>query len=315
MDVSQDPTTAPGPAGPGATVPGATGQGHAGQGAEAPAAPAPKAGPRAGRELSLAIPVAAGLVALLVLSLAFRPEPFVALVAVVAVLGVFELTGAAAQRYITIARFPVSLGGVVMVVAAWFGGENGLLGAYAAAVALVVSIAVLLRQGTNGVRDAAADVFVLTYVPFLLAFAVLLVRMDDGVLLVLVAALLPAANDTGGYVAGILFGRHPMAPTISPKKSWEGVAGSVIASVAVSLLLVSVVLDHPWWLAALLGLLAVGTSTVGDLAESLLKRDVGVKDMSNLLPGHGGLLDRIDSIIVTLPLVFLTLGPLASATT
>ncbi|MGC5616209.1 phosphatidate cytidylyltransferase [Georgenia sp. Z1491] len=277
------------------------------------AGPPVKPGPRAGRELSRAIPVGVGLILLLVASLAFRPEPFVALVAVVGVLGTFELTEAAAQRHIDIARGPVSVGGAAMVVATWFAGEEGLLAAYAGSVALVVTVAVLARRGTNGVRDAAADVFVLTYVPFLVSFAVLLVRMEDGVLLVLTVALLAAANDTGGYIAGILFGRHPVAPTISPKKSWEGVAGSVVACVLMSYLLVSVVLGHPVWLAVGLGLVAVGTATTGDLAESLLKRDLGVKDMSNLLPGHGGLLDRIDSIIVTLPLVYLTLGPLARA--
>lgn len=274
-----------------------------------------KAGPRAGRELKFAIPVALGLIALLVLSLVFRSEPFVALVAVVAVVGCWELAAAAAQRSIAVARIPVAVGGAAMVVTTWFAGESGLLAAYAAAVALVVTDAVLSRRGTSGIRDAAADVFVLTYVPFLLSFAILLVRMADGWLLVLTAALLAAANDTGGYVVGILFGKHPMAPTISPKKSWEGVIGSVVAAVGVSYALVTVVLDHPWWISLPLGVAAVGTATLGDLAESLLKRDLGVKDMSNLLPGHGGLLDRIDSIIVTVPLVFLALGPLARATT
>ncbi|MGC5626749.1 phosphatidate cytidylyltransferase [Georgenia sp. Z1344] len=272
-----------------------------------------RTGPRAGRELSRAIPVGIGLITLLALSLVFRPEPFVALVALVAVVGTFELAAAAAQRHIDIARGPVAASGVVMVAATWFAGERGLLAAYAGAVALVVTVAVLARRGTNGVRDAAADVFVLTYVPFLVSFAVLLVRMDDGVLLVLTVALLAAANDTGGYVAGILFGKHPVAPTISPKKSWEGVVGSVLACALVSYLLVTVLLGEELWLALGLGLVAVGTATIGDLAESLLKRDLGVKDMSNLLPGHGGLLDRIDSIILTLPLVYLTLGPLARA--
>jgi phosphatidate cytidylyltransferase len=314
---SPTPERAPrGPVTPGdGTGVGVAATGGGGADASDPAAAPAKRQPRAGRELSAAIPVGIGLITVLVLSLAFRPEPFVVLVGVVALLGSWEIRGAARQRDIVIDLVPVAVGSIAIVAATWFLGVGGQVVAYVAAVGVVSAVALLRRGGSGGILDASVDVFTLTYVPFLVSFAVLMVRIDDGYWLVLTTALLAASNDTGGYVFGMLFGKHPMAPTISPKKSWEGVAGSVVTTVAASWILVTLVQGYPWWLAVVLGVAVVCTATLGDLAESLLKRDLGVKDMSNLLPGHGGLFDRLDSIVVTLPLVYLALGPLARAAT
>jgi phosphatidate cytidylyltransferase len=123
-----------------------------------------------------------------------------------------------------------------------------------------------------------------------------------------------AASDTGGYVAGVIAGRHPMAPTVSPKKSWEGVAGSVLGCVVVGVLAVVVALDGDWAAGALLGVAAAIAATLGDLGESMIKRDLGLKDMSTLLPGHGGIMDRLDSLLPTAPVAWLILTALVPVT-
>ena len=105
-------------------------------------------------------------------------------------------------------------------------------------------------------------------------------------------------SDIGGYAAGVLFGKHPMAPSVSPKKSWEGFAGSVVACVVGGVaLVVRWLLDGPWWAGVVLGAVAAVGATLGDLCESMIKRDLGIKDMGSILPGHGGLMDRLDSLL------------------
>jgi phosphatidate cytidylyltransferase len=194
-----------------------------------------------------------------------------------------------------------------MLVSAFVAGEEGLLVSFT-----LTAFGVLLWRIIDGMeqaaRDVAASVFVAAYVPFLAGFAVLMVATDDGPLRVVVFIAVTVANDVGGYAAGVVFGRHPMAPTVSPKKSWEGFAGSALACMAVGIALVTVLLDGPWYAGAAVGAAAVVTATLGDLSESLLKRDLGVKDMGNLLPGHGGIMDRLDSLLPTAPAVYLLLA-------
>ena len=113
--------------------------------------------------------------------------------------------------------------------------------------------------------------------------------------------LVTVASDTGGYAVGVLRGRTPMAPSLSPKKSWEGFAGSVVTSAVVGALAVTLLLDGAWWAGAVVGAVAAAFATVGDLAESAIKRDLGIKDMGSILPGHGGVMDRLDSLVVTAP--------------
>ena len=147
----------------------------------------------------------------------------------------------------------------------------------------------------------------MAWVPFLGCFLLLLMQQDQGPVLVLLAVLGPVGNDVGGYIAGVLFGRHPMAPSISPKKSWEGFAGSLVLGTATVTAVATLALGLPWWTGVTLGAVLVVVATCGDLSESLLKRDLGIKDMGHLLPGHGGVLDRIDSILLAAPTTYVML--------
>src|SRR4051794_15059114 len=221
-----------------------------------------------------------------------------------------------AARDIDIPEQPLMVGGVVMVAVAYFWGAPALV--TATAVTALVVMLWLLRRGVDGfVQNASAAVFTLVYVPFLGSFVALMLaeggpwddggHVDDGVRGIITFILITIASDIGGYVAGVLFGRHPMAPVISPKKSWEGFAGSALFCVAGGIALVVWLLDGDWWVGVILGLIAVVMATLGDLVESVMKRDLGIKDMSQIIPGHGGLMDRIDSLLATIAPVWLLL--------
>ena len=270
---------------------------------------------RAGRDLPVA--VASGLVLLIAIgaSLAFWKTAFLVIVAGAVVVAVWELRQGLLARDIDLPEQPLMVGGVVMVVLAYFYGAPALV--TATAVSALVIMLWLLRRGVDGyVRNATASVFTLVYVPFLGSFVALLLaeggatgfdRWDDGVKGILTFILVTIASDIGGYAAGVLFGKHPMAPVISPKKSWEGFAGSVLCCVAAGWLLVVYLLGGDWWVGVALGLIAVVMATLGDLCESVMKRDLGVKDMSQVVPGHGGLMDRLDSLLATIAPIWLLL--------
>jgi len=262
---------------------------------------------RAGRDLRAAIGVGLGLVALIIGSLVVRREAFVGLVVVAILVGVVELTRALQAGSFRAPVVPLLVGAVAMLVLAWSRGPTGLVTGF-----LVTVLAVLLwRLGdgpTGYLHDAASGVLVALYVPLLAGFAVLLVVPDDGVARVLTFIATVAASDIGGYAAGVLFGRHPMAPSISPKKSWEGMAGSVLTCVAVGVALFTLTFHQPWWGGALFGVAIAVSATIGDLGESLIKRDLGIKDMGNLLPGHGGLMDRLDSLLPSAAVAYLLLA-------
>jgi len=247
------------------------------------------------------------------------------IVAVAVVVAVWELGKGFSAKGIDVPEQPVMVGGVVMVVVAYFYGAPALV--TATAVSALVIMLWLLRRGIDGyVQNATAAVFTLVYVPFLGSFVALLLAEggagladadgglgDDGVKAVITFILVTVASDTGGYIAGVLFGKHPMAPVISPKKSWEGLAGSGVATVAAGVVLVVYLLDGDWWVGVVLGLIAVVMATLGDLCESVIKRDLGIKDMSRVIPGHGGLMDRLDSLLATAPPIWLLLHYLVFA--
>ncbi|MGW7686903.1 phosphatidate cytidylyltransferase [Kribbella sp. NPDC054772] len=270
--------------------------------------PAPSPSPsRAGRNLPAAIAVGVGLGALIIGSLYWQKVLFVVVVLATVLVAVDEMMKALRTGGAVIPRIPLFVGTAAMLVAAYFGGPMALLVALAGTV--LGTLFWRMPGGSVGfVRDTSAGVFLIGYVPLLAGFAVLLVQPEaDGPQRVTTFFLVTVASDVGGYAAGVLFGKHPMAPTISPKKSWEGFAGSTLACIGAGIGSVVLLLDGNWWVGAIVGAVAVVTATVGDLAESMIKRDLGIKDMSNLLPGHGGVMDRLDSLLATAPAVWLVL--------
>ncbi len=274
--------------------------------------PPPKPGSRAGRNLPAAIGVGLGLLAVLLLSLFVREEAFVVLALLATSGALWEFARAVGTRGMAVPLLPLWVGNAGILVSAYTAGPSAMLVAFFLTAGGVLVWRVVDGGGPGAARDATAAVLASAYVSYLAGFAVLLLREDRGPWLVLTLVLCAVANDTGGYIAGVLFGKHPMAPSISPKKSWEGAGGSIVLATVVGVALALLALDAPWWTGLLIGAGAVVTATVGDLAESLLKRDLGLKDMGTLLPGHGGILDRIDSLLMTAPASYLLLTTFVS---
>ncbi len=274
--------------------------------------------PKAGRDLPAAISVGVGLLLLVLGSLVFYPVAFVVLAAAFAGVGVWEVTRAIGGKGIKIPLTPVMIGAVAMPASAYFAGAEGLLFALAAS-ALATLLWRSLDSEPGAVKSILAGVFSLLWVPFLLSFVFLMLRaergatteltlelsnINPGVIQVIIMLLLVVANDTFGYLVGVLFGKHPMAPKISPKKSWEGFAGSLGGATLVAIPATVLLLDQQWWVGFVLAIGMVFAGTCGDFAESMVKRELGVKDMSNLLPGHGGIMDRLDSILFAAPMAY-----------
>jgi len=231
----------------------------------------------------------------------------VGVVAVALVVAVREITTALRTKGIFAPAVPIAVGAVAMAVAAYRGGSEAAV--VGLALTLIGVVVWRLTEGPDGyVRDVTAALFTVVYVPFLGTFAVLLDRPEDGASRVATYIILTVCNDVGGYCTGAKLGRHPMCPTVSPKKSWEGFAGSVLTCMAAGAVCLGVLLDDDWWKGLVVGAAAAVAATVGDLGESVLKRDIGVKDMGTLLPGHGGLMDRLDSLLVTAPVLWLLLS-------
>ena len=263
---------------------------------------------KAGRNLPAAIGVGLGLGVLIVGSLVLRKELMLGIVVVAIGVGVWELRRALAQVSINVPLVPSLVGSVSMLVSAYVGGGEALV-----VTVGLTCVGVLLWRIADGVLDAVRDVaggfFVAVYPSFLAGFAALMLAApDDGARRVFVFLLVAVLSDVGGYAFGVLFGKHPMAPSVSPKKSWEGFAGSVVACVIGGAIVVVLVLDGPWWGGALLGASAAVAATVGDLTESTIKRDLGIKDMGTLLPGHGGIMDRLDSVLLVAPVAWALLA-------
>lgn len=268
----------------------------------------PSGTPRAGRNLPLAIAVGLGLLAVTSASLVFRKEGFILLALVACGAALWELAQAFTRRGIHLPLLPLLVGLVGILVSSYVSGPEALLVAFMLTVGGTVVWHVLDGSGVAALRDASAATFAAAYIPFMAGFVMLMLAEPDGDRRVALFVLLAVASDTGGYVAGVLAGRHPMAPSVSPKKTWEGFGGSFVLAAAVGAVGMVVLFDGASPLVGIaLGLAAVLTSTLGDLAESLIKRDLELKDMGSLLPGHGGVLDRLDSMLLTAPVVYLVL--------
>lgn len=264
------------------------------------------AGSRTGRNLPAAIAVGVGLGALVIVTLFTIKELFLVVVAAAVGIGVVELIRALRTRDIKVPVIPLVAATAAMQAAAYWGGPTWLLATFVVFV-FVLLIWRMFAAGTEGyVRDTTAGVFTLVYPPLLAGFVALLLAPGDGRDRVLIFIAVTVASDIGGYIAGVLFGKHKMS-IISPKKTWEGFAGSVLACVGVGAWLVVWLMDGQIWQGALIGVLVAALATVGDLIESMIKRDLGIKDLGTILPGHGGLMDRLDSLVTTLIPVWLLL--------
>lgn len=279
----------------------------------------PNPTPKAGRNLPAAITVGLGMLFAVLGGLLFLPLGFVLITTTFAILGVWEIYRALEVSGTRIPIVPVMTGSIAMPLAAYFGGLESLLFAL-----LLSSVAVLLwrtiESAEGSARSIFGGVFTMAWVPFLISFAVLplhatggptpLGLWPDGVVppgawQVATLLLLVVSNDTFGYLVGASLGKHPMAPKISPKKSWEGFAGSVGGAMVIGVLASIFLLDKPWWVGVVLAVGMVASATAGDLAESMVKRELGMKDMSSILPGHGGIMDRLDSIVFASPTAFI----------
>lgn len=269
------------------------------------AAPAKKS---AGRNLRAAIGVGVGLGAVIVAALFVVKAVFVGVVVLAVGVGLWELTSRLAERKgIRAPLVPLVAGGTATVIVGYTGGADGAWIGMAFTV-LGVLVWRMARPPENYLRDVTAGVFAAFYVPFLATFVVMMLAADDGPRRVLTFLVLTVVSDTGAYAVGWRFGRHKLAPRISPGKTREGLAGAMaFAMIAGALLMQYAIDDGRWWQGLLLGLAAAASATLGDLGESMIKRDLGIKDMGTLLPGHGGIMDRLDSLLPTAPIVWLLL--------
>ncbi len=280
---------------------------HGGQLAQGEAGPVSERKPsRAGRNLPAAVAIGVVLGGIVLVTLFTVKATFLAYVGAVVALGLWELRQALLERGIGLPLIPLAAGCAAMfTLAYWYGAQAGLA---ALAITVVVLLTWRLPGGATGyLRDVTASVFTLAYVPLLGMFVPLMLAMPNGARRVLIFVVLAICSDIGGYAAGILVGRHPMAPAISPKKTWEGLTGSIVACLAAGAILLPWLLHGHVWQGLILGAAAVTAATLGDLVESMIKRDLEIKDMGTVFPGHGGAMDRLDSLVMVAPVAWLLL--------
>ena len=308
----------------------------------------PKPKNSAGRDLKVAIPVGIGLFTIVLLAIFVIPFGWYPLVALAIFSGQWEVITRVTEAGYVVQRWCLLFGGQLMLWLSWPFGTTGLVSGFVAAVLLLMFSRLFYagpaaeqrhpqpqqsldpgasaqpgqseKQGKQGpknyVRDTSMGVFILTWIPLFGSFAAMMSLLrghDDvpGSMFIITFMLCVIASDTGGYIAGVMFGSHPMAPTVSPKKSWEGFAGSTISSAVVGALMVSNLLYYDWWWGILLGFGLAVCATLGDLLESQFKRELGIKDMSGMVPGHGGVMDRLDGMLPSAMVTWLVLSVIA----
>jgi phosphatidate cytidylyltransferase len=261
----------------------------------------PKKASRAGRNLPAAIGVGAVLGVMAIVILLFAPIGWLPVLAVAMPIATHEIVRRLRGAGYALPVVPLLIGGQAMIWLTWPYGPAGLLGAYGGTIVVCMVWRLvghgLGEQPVNYLRDVSATVLLATWVPLFGSFSALLIFQDHGGVRALTVIATVVFADIGGYAAGVLFGKHLMVPAISPKKSWEGLGGSLLFGITASVLSVAFLLDKPAWVGVPLGLMLVITGVLGDLVESQVKRDLGIKDMGTLLPGHGGIMDRIDAML------------------
>jgi phosphatidate cytidylyltransferase len=259
---------------------------------------------KAGRKLIPSIIVGLGLLAIIFTTMAFVPILFAAFVLIAVLLALHELSSAFNAREIKVNFAQLLIATSAMITSAWFAGLPGLAISFVASVIFLLFLQLL--RGTEGfVKNATGTAFALMYPGFVSGFIFLLARSGDGFAYICVLVFIVGLNDTFAYLTGVLIGKHPMAPKISPKKTWEGFIGGLLFCSIGTALTFDYFLERDYWIGALAGIAGVLAATVGDLIESAIKRDLALKDMGSVLPGHGGMLDRIDSALITAPVFWL----------
>lgn len=301
----------PGPNGGGGE--GSSPEGAAGSGSGAGSGPEAGSGTdgsgkkkRAGRDLRAAIGVGVGLGVVILASLFLYKPVFLGVVVAAVVVGLWEFTSRLAERKdIRAPLVPLAVGGAAMSVGGYVWGAAGAAVAMAG-TAFAVLVWRMTQPPENYLRDVTAGIFAAFYVPFLATFVAMTLAAGDGPWRVLTFLLLTVVSDTGAYAVGWRFGRHKLAPRISPGKTREGLVGATLFAMGAGALCTEFLIDGgSWWQGLVLGFAVAGTATLGDLGESMMKRDLGIKDMGTLLPGHGGIMDRLDSLLPTAPVVWL----------
>jgi phosphatidate cytidylyltransferase len=268
-----------------------------------------------GRSLSKSVAVGLFLGGLFLLSVLIYKELFVILAAAAAGVGAWELSSALRLKGWYVPRVPAVVGSVLIMPAAYYGGAE-----LQWLVALVIVAALILwrtvhifwerreapmQKLAHTLRDYAAAAFVVIYLPLMTSFTMLLLRREDGAEWVIAFVVTVALIDTAGYLVGRKLGRHKLAPGVSPKKTWEGLVASISAGTISAISFTMIFWGLAWWVGLILAAVLLLAAVFGDLAESLIKRDLGVKDMSSLLPGHGGIMDRLDSILPSALITYL----------
>lgn len=269
---------------------------------------------RAGRNLPAAITVGLLLVAVAAVGLLFLPWLFLALVVGLLVLAVKEVSEALRRKGMHAEVVPIMIGTAISVVGGYvvsrydLGMEPATFIVICLSGMLMASMIARLGGGPQGfLRDVAASALLIAYIPMIGVFVPLLLGSTDGSYRLITVVSVVIVADIGAYATGVLLGKHKMAPTISPSKTWEGFGGALFFAAVLGAVFVVLLLGAPWWVGVILGLACGAAATLGDLVESLFKRDAGLKDMSSFLPGHGGVMDRLDSLLMAVPVGWLIL--------
>jgi len=261
---------------------------------------------RTGRPLVRAIVVGLVLGGALLVSLVIFKALYMVFAGALVAFTAYELGSALRFAGRDVPRLPTVIAAVAVVPATFFWLDTGHWVVTLGGIALVAvwRLVELVRpKNRASARDVLLDIgagtLIMIYIGFMAGFTVLLTAQDGGQWWTLAFLIVVVSVDTGAYASGLAFGKHPMAPAISPKKTWEGFAGSAVTALVAGVLLALFMLQQPWWVGLILGATILTTATIGDLAESLIKRDLGIKDISTWLPGHGGFLDRVDSSLLS----------------
>jgi phosphatidate cytidylyltransferase len=270
--------------------------------------PEPERGPgRAGRNLPVAFAVGLAMGAIVLITLYTAKPVFLGVVALAIVVGMWEFSRALAAKDLHAPFVPLALGAIAILVTSYVDGRHAMTAAMLYTIPALVAWRVV--RGIDGLAaDLGSSLLALLYVGFLAGFAGLMLTAHDGDRRVTCFVATVVASDVGGYATGVLFGKHLLAPKISPKKSIEGLLGSTVMCASAGVILCTTLLHADWWQGAIFGLAVVTSATLGDLGESMVKRDLGIKDMGTLIPGHGGILDRLDSLLPTAPVAWALLA-------